>query len=327
MAAPTNTATAGLRWQFGQETTWGTGVAASAKIMGVQPGGSMTPTHTPLVIPETGRFGPSAGAVLQSVSGAAKMSQYLSYEDILYLTTGAFGVVSPTDANPLYTWTYAAPYDAALTLKPFTIEYGLPGSAQGYEMAGSLLNKLTLKADKGGVWMADSEWIGETVASSTITTLSDRTVEYIRASDTTFAIDAWGGTMGSTGVTTTLLNWELSIDLGRNLRFHQGVLAPDDYSQGPWKPKLTTVLDFTSTTKTVMDDILTTLSQRQIAIAGASSTHSVTIRFAGQISNNVTLWEDDNGARIIKLEWEPVYNATYSGYLGMVVANAVSALT
>lgn len=313
------------KFQFGQETTWGTAVAATARLMGVT-SATIRPVTETQSVPDIGNIAPSAREHLVKVGAEGKAEIVASYEDVLYFLCGLFGAVAPTGSSP-YTWTFAAPSTSMPSPKPFTLEYGESSSA--YKMAGAIAAKLGFKLEVGKLWAMTAEYIGKSVSSVTLANLSDRTVEAVRVGDTKVYMDAWGGTMGTTEVQGTLISYDLTVDAGYHTKdFITGLLTPYSYGGRRWSGSLKTTMEFNANAKALVDSLLTpALVQRQIEVEATSDTKSLTVQFCGTMTKGVELFSDRNGNMTVALEWTPTYNITFGNWLKVIAVNAVSALT
>lgn len=320
---PSGIAITGRKFQFGQESTWGTAVAGTAILGGVLDG-SLRALDTVELPEDLGRYGPGAVALEMMQNGAVSINAVASYEDLMYFTHGAFGSVSPTGAGP-YVYAYSAPTSSAPTAQKSTIEFGIGSSA--YKLAGAVLTKFGIKGSAGKYWTASGEWMGKAVSTVTFASLSDRTWEGIRGADTTFHVDSWGGTIGTTAAATTLIDFELDVDTGRHMKYFMGAIGPGDYGESRWSGSLKTTLEYNSTTKAYFDAMIApALVQRQLQIKATSGTKISTIQFAGTLDGNpIELFKDRDGNAIVELTWKGTYNSTLGNWLKMSLTNGVSA--
>lgn len=311
--------------QLGQETTWGTAVVGSARLMGVTD--CKMDAADKFEQPEAyATMYPSPLAALVAQSGVAKIEDTVTYEDLPYLLQSIFSSVSPTGTNP-YTYTYVAPLGAVATPKAYTIEYGILGASQAYKLAGAVGQKLNIKGRAGGLWTASLDLAGKILSTVTLASLAERTVEVVRMSDSGIYIDAVGGTMGATVKASVLVSFELDVDTKRSTRLIAGSLNPFDYSQPKWSGTLKTVMEFNADAKVVFDAMVAPgLVQRQIEIRATSGTKSIKLQFAGYAGEPVTLWDDEDGNAIVEVTWVGEYNTTFASWLKAIVVNATATL-
>lgn len=313
------------RVQLGQESTWGTGVAASALLMGVTESSLDIPDEV-LQVEEQGSLAPSDLVAQLKQSAAATIDYNLSYEDILFLLEGLIGDCTPTGADP-YTWAYAAPGDTAVEPREYTLEFGMTDAE--YEMVGAIFNDCGISGDidGDGVWQASANLLGKSAAEAAMTALSRRTVELIRVVDTLLYIDAKAGTMGSTEVSNALISFDLSIDPKYHLKYFGGSVNPGSFGHDRWEGQLTVVAEFTAAVKAFVASLLTPgLVEKQIRLQATSGTKEATLDFAGYLVDGVSLFEDRDGNATVSLTWQGEYNATLGNWFKAEVVNGVATL-
>jgi len=313
-----------IKLQIGKEVAWGTSVAATAKLMGVT---DMTLDIVDVVHQSAdlnGTMYPSDLVAEVSQHGEGSFSMDLSYEDICFPLDGIFEEESAGGAGP-YTWTYVAPSTAVLASNDYTFEMG--GTGAEYECGGATITGLTISGEAGGVWTGEFPFFSKTVDDGSMASLSDRTVELIRMSDTALAIDTWAGTMGATAVTGELISFSLNVETGRHLKQFNASLAPSDYGETKWSGTLELVMEYSTVTKAIVDALSAPgLIQRQIRIMATSGTSSAQIDFAGTLMDGVTLFEDREGNLTATLTFTGTYNDTDSNWLEFIIINGVAAL-
>lgn len=311
--------------QIGQEVAWGTGVAATAWLMGV--------TDCELEIgdviyqsDEKGTYAPSILVANTYQDASGTVEQDLTYDDILYPCDNVFDEESPAGADP-YTWTWAAPDGTQVSPNIFTIEIG--ATSAEYECNGCLIDTLTISGDRDGddIWKASWHFNAEIAVAAAMTSLSRRTVELIRMADTLLYVDGWAGTMGSTAVGSTLIAFELSIETGRHNKAFTGSVNPLTWGDNKYTGTLSTTLEYNASTKAYIDALIApALVQRQIEIEATSGADSATIQFCGTLQPG-TLWEDREGNMTVTLNWLGTYNSTFGNWLTIIVINSIASLT
>jgi len=306
---------------LGEESSWGTAVAATARLMGLMQA-DFKIDDTTEVLPDLGRFSPSPNAIQLMLSASGTVSTYGTYEDTPYILDGIFGEATPSGSNP-YVYAYTAPIATAATPKPYSIEYGASGAS--YVMAGGLMKTLRISGAAGRYWEVSTDIIGKSIATVSLASLSDRTIEPIRMSDTVLHIDAVGGTIGTTSV-STLISFELNVDTKRHLKTYAGNLAPTGKGEDKWTGSLKLVLEFDSTSKAYVDALLSAKVQKQIQIKATSGSKIATLQFAGTLIGGVPLFSDREGNVTVELNFDGQYNSTLGNWLKASFTNAVSAL-
>ncbi|NIV32914.1 MAG: hypothetical protein GWN58_26760, partial [Anaerolineae bacterium] len=140
-------------------------------------------------------------------------------------------------------------------------------------------------------------------------------------------IDTWSGTIGSTVLADALISFDLNVTTNRHMKMFAGNLQPDDWGDGQYRGTLTTVLEYTSDTKAIVDALLTpALQQRMIRIIATSAPRSATIDFYGTLVNGAELFSDREGNVTVSLEWQGTYNDTDSEWLSFDIVNLVASL-
>jgi hypothetical protein len=113
------------------------------------------------------------------------------------------GQASPTGANP-YVRAYGGMLGTIPARRILTLVKGQATPvAFAYSLAGAFVKKMILKMEANKPIMYDMEFGGYAVASSSLAGLSDRTQTPILGSQGSLYIDAVGGTIGTTTITTT----------------------------------------------------------------------------------------------------------------------------
>jgi hypothetical protein len=210
----------GQKWaqkiQLGRESTAGTAVAATTIWRGV--GGmledarevSMVDEQIGIAIPTTRAYVGQLGGVLSMAATPATFEQILHILEAGIKTVGT-GASDGAGSGKIYA--YPTPTTAVNTIKTYTIETG--DNQQAEEMEYSFVEKFTLTGERGRAVMMSADWIGRQVANTTFTgSLTAPTVEEILTGKGAFYIDAVGGTIGTTAITGTLLQWELTVTTG-----------------------------------------------------------------------------------------------------------------
>jgi len=310
--------------QFGQESTWGTVVAATAKLMGLKDA-TLSVKDKIVHVEEKGTMAPSQHVVRTTNEGAASIEAVATYEDILFFLNGIFGAATPSGTGP-YTWSYAAPTTTAVTPDFFSVEFGTTNAE--YVMNGGMFKTLKISLAADDLWQVNADLIGKAIDTVTLASLSDRTVETINASNSSLYIDDWTGTIGTTTVGATLIDAELDVDTNRHMKHFVHSIGPTGYGDDQWSGILKTTLEFNATAKAYFDDHLSTgdPTQKQIRLYKASGTKSITVDFAGTLVDNIDIFDDRDGNMTVALTWEGTYNPTLGNWLKVEVINNVSSL-
>ena len=307
-------------FQHAQETTWGTAVAATIRMAGLKD--VKLKIHDVVeLLDELGRMGPSAQAVEKEQWGEGSIEAYGSFEDIIYLLAAIFGDVTPS-GGPNYLWTFAAPNATAPTPIVYSGEIGASGAS--YVAKGLLFTKLSIKADASGLWMVSADFIARSVTTVSLASLSDRSYEAIRMADTGLYVDAIGGTIGTTLVAASLINFEVSIETGRNLKMRGGSISPQGYSDDKFMVSGSVSVEWNSTTKAYLDALIAPAKVAKLfEIRATSSAKIAKLQLVGYLDGGVDLWDDDAGVMSTKFSINNLYDSTYGNYFKTLITNTI----
>lgn len=325
--------------QFGRETTWNTGVAATAKLMGLDD------LKTTVDIANTqarylqGDYAPAHAVTQTYASGQIKTAGVFNFDDACVICDAALqgGVAGSLSDTSAYTWTYAAPYAAAGGQRPRTLE--VYDGQQGYKLTGGLIKGFGLQGQVGGgnLVRMTTHWLGGTFAKATPTAaISARTVRTHPASLVSLRADNFGGTVGTTVLASTLIDWSLDYDSGLHLKQfgHDTSLAPTSYGYGTPTATLRAKLEFNANAVAELDKFiagagrLIELRGTSPELAGAATVYKqFKIQFAGDITSVSDLWSDRDGNTVIDVTLSArVDTGTFANYLKVILVNSMSAL-
>lgn len=317
-----------LQIQLGKESTWGTSVAATAKLMGVEDW-----TITPIV--QTGQYedlraaiAPSYLSAVEYAAAKASISGIVTYEDGAYLLDSLFSVATPSGANP-YTRAYTGPTTAVTTPRSNTIIAG--DATNQYKVAGAVLEKLTLSFTNNGPWKFSSDWIGKVVTTGALAALSDRAVTPVMGHHTTLFIDNFAATIGTTSVASTAFAGEMTFTPNRKLYQYLGSVTPGAYSDNTWETELKLSLEYNATSKAYVDAIVAATPARlqKLVRVSADSTASNQFRvdFAGVTVDAPDLFQDRDGAIFVDLVLKgEVDTGSFGNFVKATSINTVSTL-
>ena len=323
------------------ESSWGTSGAATKKYHGLTDA-TLTIVEKVEAVPVVGWFGPGPVANEQAQSGEGTFEGTVVYEDITNVLNGLFTYTSASTGNSTggttapYYYSWTAPVSSTQVVATYTLEYGTTG--QAYTAIGSALNGLTLRGEAAGYWTFSSPVIAKQIKPLTgLTTaaLVDRTVNPARMADTTLYMDAFStGTIGATAISASLISFEANINMNRHTKTFAGSLYPGGWGEGRTEGTLRTLLEFNTTQKALIDELLGTTGvalQRQIRIKasqGSSATQkSMALDFCGIVSDPIKFWDDRDGNMTVDLTWTGKYSTAISNWLRFIVENGSSSTT
>ena len=313
--------------QVGKETTWGTGVTDTAKLMQFKEL-SLQPIVNGEIFPDIrASLQPGFVAAVKSIEGAAKGSFNAVYEDINYLLESMFGNVTPSGAGP-YTRNGVAP-TTSIAPRIHTLFHG---DATGtYKLLGALVNQLTLTGGSGAPLMGSVGFRGQRVIAGTLAALSDRTVNPIMGDQCTVYVDAWGGTIGTTALSNMNYSFELAFKQNITLARYLGSLYPTNYfirRMAPSDATLKLSLEFNATSKAYVDEVIVgTLHQRQIRVKYINGAPLLMqFDFAGVAEKFNSLWDYETGVAKVDMEYSGMYCPALANFFKYSNINSVSAL-
>lgn len=312
--------------QFGRESTWGTGVAAAAILGGLTDFKFNPGITTALRRYLAGSFTPAAASALVRQEPTAKISGDLTAEDSIYFFDSCVkGSVAPTGANP-YTYTFGFPTTASPALRSRTWEFY--DGAQAWRLLGGLVNKLTVKGSDGAESVTyDAELIGKQIGTTTLTAaLSPRAFNIFTPPQCQLYIDAAGGTIGTTAVAATLINWEYSIDMGTHVKmFQDGGTVPSAFGYGVPKVMLKLDLEYNASAHTELTAHLAG-TPKLVRVKCTNGTNVVNLDIAGPATSVSDLYGDRNGNTIVEgLTYEArLDSGAFANYASVAVTNSIS---
>lgn len=323
-------ATSGLlQWQIGKETTWGTSVAATAKLMGVQSGNIQADNRSAIYRDMRGSLQPGHLAGLEQKGGVGSLEILATFEDLPYILDSANTEATPTGTGP-YVYTYSAPTTAVPTNpRKLTVIHGSSQTGAGvYKLEGGLVNSFTIKGATGKPTTVSVELIGKDVVSGTLAAVSDRTVEVIMGQPWAIYYDVVGETIGTTALATTAVAFELKVNCNRVLVWSMDSLLPDSFEEGPRDASLSLTLRYNATVKTEVDALAaqTAVIEKQVRLKQTSGTKIAQFDFAGFVAKPPTTFEDQDGVLTSKLDFTSKYNTTLANCFAASITNSVASL-
>ena len=313
--------------QIGKETTWGSVVAASAKLMGVQ----ALPTIVPLVKPkqldeQLGSLSPNYRSSVVQTGGAWDVPSIATYEDILFWLAMNFGVQTPV-VGPPDVWTFPGNLTTSPTPYIATIEVGdLVGN--GTSLTGCTLQTLAITGTYSNEITLDAKGFGKTFSSAATLTpaLTNRTVEQALFPQCAFAMDPASTAAGTTPFTNTIVHFTLNLTSGFNPVYTGGALAPTGFVYQKADADLTVGLLYNSTLATALNANLIAGKRAVLQIKSTSSTHVIEMDFAGVLADDPTYFGDDQGAQMVELKLNAQYDDTMTNYCKVIVSNGLAAM-
>ncbi len=316
--------------QLGTETTWGTTVDPTVKLMGIQDC-KITP-EVGIEVTRTMRasFADKVDAHKTHIQGMATIQSYLLYEDICYWLDSFFAQATPSGSDP-YTRAYAAALTSTLTSRKLTLTRGL--ASETYGLAGGVARKIEISCSNRGIATCNVELVGAYSDTDAHAALSDRVVNTVLGHHWAIYMDAFGGTIGSTAIPNSVFDFTLTLENNRSVDHYLGNLIGADYTEGDWNGtlQLNMVLPGNSNVvRTLVTDIVdrTDLSPIQKLIrlkASNTSDRDLVLDFAGTCkAPELTQITDDKVS--VSFEFENTYESTFANWFKATSINEVATL-
>lgn len=318
--------------QVGKETTWGTVVAPTAKLMGIE-SCEIVPLQEAEHIPEMrGDLTPAYNAIVNRFTGEANIEGTITYEDICYFLDSLLGEATPSGAGP-YVYSYAGP-GAKPTPRVLTL---VKGDSEGvYSLAGGLVDTLELTFEKNTRSTFSAHLLGKLVNTDTLASLSDRSVNIAHGNQVALYIDPFGTAAGTTVYSGIKIKAGLSLDMNRQVKEGLGSLNPVGWKQqkaDPGANQMTFSLEFDSTSglsKDMLDALIgatsTPFEKVVRLLAQIDSNHILQVDFAGFSPEAPSMFSDEDGIATVEFTLNAIYESTLANWLKIDVTNQVSTL-
>ena len=185
-----------------------------------------------------------------------------------------------------------------------------------------------MKLETNKPWKFDASLVGKSVSIGTLAALSDRSQTPVHSNVTTLAIDAVGGTIGATAITTSWFSAELSVKSNVDVVSGIGSLNPVTFRDAAYDATLKMTLEVDATSAAYVSSILgTSLLQNQIRIKGTTGANAIAqFDFAGSHSKAPKILSDKDGVVTFDFELTKVYNSALGNWLKTSVTNTVATL-
>lgn len=319
--------------QFGRESTWGTGVAAStiwrgpfSMIEDASQSQTVEENIGLLVQAERSYFTQHRGRL-------ALPSTELTYEQFPHILEAGVGAATPSGTGT-YTRLYEYPTNNTVTTpKSYTIEsYNTLATGDTVEMNGSLVEEFTYEANAQEAWKVSSTWFGKRPVATTPTSLSTLvSVEAAMLPMTLLYIDATGGTIGTTQKSGVLMGAQVRVRTGLvPVPVGDGSLSHSTYK---WtRPEIT----FSITFELEQDGANSIVAAERLAFRNktvrlfrlantGSGSKAFTNDFAG-VYDSVGDYTNSNGNTTVQISGHVVYSQADTLFWSMTVVNSVATL-
>lgn len=321
-----------LQAQVGLESTWGTNVTTTAKLMGVTNLSLKPAVETAIHQDRRASFQPGHLTNTRTVTATGTLDALLLYEDVAYWLDSLLGTATPSGGGP-YVRDYAMPDSSAPSPKLQTLSYGETGAVE--TLISALAQKATFKFPRTGELTYSLDLLGyKVIDTASLAALSDRSVNVAMASDCSLYIDTWAGTIGTTEITSTAWSAEVVVDTKRDVKFKPGSMMPYGYRHRRFDASLKLRMEANATTLALQTAVLAQTAgatvQKQIRLKATrdltTSLKLFQVDFAGTFLNASEIFPDDDGLGMVEFEIGATYNSTLANSLKIQSKNGVSAL-
>lgn len=318
------------QWQAATESNWGVPVAPTVRLMGIPKSAKMVPDNKTGIYDDVRNGFQGSGLVgLEQIGGKVDVPMMATFEDLPYYLDNGLGQATPTGTGP-YVRTYQLPVGSLTAPRIQTLLHGNSQTGGGvYTLTGGLITQIKFSVKIGGPAQMTASYIGKQIdTSQTIQVLSDRTVTTIMGQPWVVYLDAWGGTIGTTQLTATVIGFDLTVDLARQVVRSVDSVTPDTWEQTGHKVALDLILRFNATTKTQVDAYVaqTAAIQKQIRLKQTNGTQICQFDFAGTVTKNNNIYDDQNEVLTTTMGLEGTYNASLANQFKASVTNSVAVL-
>lgn len=324
------------RCQIGKETTAGTAVA-STNIMRFESGFLDDQREVQHVPENIGYLSKVNRTNTPKFLGYYSMKGIATFEQFPYFLESSIKTATPVQdgSGSGYIYTYTGETTAANTIATYTLEGG--DNQQAYEMEYAFAKTWTLSGAGGAGLDLSGDWYGRQVQKTTFTgSLSLPSVDEINFGEGKLYIDTVGGTMGTTQVTNTWLDFSLKYDSGVKEQFTGSGEKYFSHVEHAG-PEITLDITLEHDTNSVsLFDALQAETPYQIRMlfegpalttAGTSYTYkTLKIDLVGKVEKWGTPTSKD-GVNAIPITFRAAYDGTCAKFFEMVVVNELSSLT
>jgi hypothetical protein len=278
--------------------------------MTVKPFPTFTPYRKATVFDEVrGSLAPGFTSAVLRKGGEWRVDGHLTYEDVVLLGSGFFGIVTSSGSVSPWTFSYTGPSGSQPSLQSYTFEYNQ--TAGVVQATGCIMNRLQLTGAAMDHWEYSVSGFAQDIDASTgsITSGSDRTVEVALVGTSALFMDPSGSTIGSTPFTGTLLDFTLDMENSAKPIYTAGSLVPAQWViGGKIRSSLTLDLLYTAAVKTYMTGTLMLGTRGLIRIKSTSGSKSIQLDFAGVLSDEPALFGNKEEAQTVSLKLDSVYD-------------------
>lgn len=312
-----------------KESTWGTSGSATAKWTAVRPYPEFKPYRKITAFDEArGSLAPAYSSALLRKGGEFKIPGYVTFEDAVLLGSGFWATGSASGSVAPYTWNFTGATTPQPSLTSFTFEFNQATAA--VLATGCIANKLQIKGSENNPLEYELTGFAQDVdagTGSSISALADRTVEIAVFLNTSIYMDPSGSTIGTTAFPNAITSFVLDLENALRPIYTAGSLTPTGFVAGDrWKTALTLDLLYTAAVKTFITGTLMTGTRTLVRLRNVSGAKSINLDFAGVLADDPTLFGNKDGAQLIQVKLDGIYDVAAALHANMSVVNTVAAL-
>ena len=308
--------------QFGRETTFGTLVPATAIMSGVEDFNWDPGIVMKMMTVLDGTQASNHKAIKIAESPVANVTGIFSPEDSLYWLDSGFNLGVVTGVGP-YVNTYSAPVTTtAQATRSRTLEFY--DGQQCYRLTSGLVNAFSIMGADNDIWKFSTSWFGTQITSGTLTAaLSGRTWNGFPTNSTSVWVDDLGGTIGTTALAATLINWNLSVTTGIHGKFFQnGTLLQSAKGINNLVGTLTMTLEANASGVAEMAKLLSGTGRLVRLKSATVNTALAQIDFCGTYTKNSAAWGNRNGNTTLSLTLTSTMDTgAFANWLKIVITN------
>lgn len=315
--------------QMGKETTWGTIVAPTVEVPGIQEF-SIQPEVTVEEFPSLQGLAPNYDVEVVMTMATATATSLVDYNSLQYWFESLIKEVTPTGMGP-YEYEYLPDLNSQPSRAEYTILYGDADSA--YSIVGALVNSMTISGSSGEALSMDLDFVGQHAVSDSQESVSvTQTTSIATAAQTTISMDDLDSSddYGTSSIGCTAYSFEVTLNSNTAMVNGLGQIYPCDYFSTRWEATLGLTLEFPGGSSEAadlldaMDGTAPSTVKKQIQINATDGTNSLVIDFAGVLMSAPEIWGDENGVTTLEFEFSGIYDSNISNFVRVTVTNQAS---
>jgi len=258
----------------------------------------------------------------------------MTFAQLPHIFEAGCQTVSPADASPKYTYSYAYPVsNTANTIKTYTIEaYNVIADDDYREMEYAHVSDFSLSMNSGESWMMSSNWVGRQLSTGSPTSLTTLlAVEEALAMKTSLKIDTLGS-IGTTPVPGVLVGATIDVTTGFvPVWVGDGQLYYATVKEHAPEITFSLTLELMEATGVSVVNAERVLYEAntgrafEITIAGSDANHSIVFEFGGKY-DSIGTYTNSDGNTTVTFEGHAIYSSSDSLYFNATIANLLSSL-